>query len=102
MDSQQLHDVVKNSVFDAAAALDITFPTWENNVDLNELNIRCIKRCILGQLYGSWGKTPYRRFPHMSGFNADSVGQLGARYEITDLYHQFWKKEINHRIRNAK
>lgn len=48
-------------------------PNWEDRVDLDRLNIRDPKLCVLGQLMGSWGRGVEAldiRYSGRYGFNA--------------------------------
>jgi len=44
-----------NNVSAAALILDTDYPGWENNINIPVLDINDCTKCILGQLYSSYG-----------------------------------------------
>lgn len=47
------------SVLAAALILDAALPGWHNRIDLSKFDINHNSNCVLGQLFGSYGKGFY-------------------------------------------
>ena len=48
-------EVSATSAARGAAYLDNRRPGWHNEIDVDNLDLRSLDACVLGQLYGDWG-----------------------------------------------
>lgn len=78
-----------------SAWLDRNLPGWRDDIDLALLDLKFGTRCIIGQLYGSWGRGmmligrrttgEFYTWSQQHGFYGDDYPRLTAewRYVIT-------------------
>ena len=87
--------------------LDQHDPGWENRIDIPELDLDHMEKCIIGQLYGDFCNIFY---PHMwkgdgpqmpPGFRKDATGrlwELGFAFKLrepdTDEFKEEWRRAI--------
>lgn len=76
-----------NNLVQAALKLDELYPGWENQIDLDQLDMMDPSCCILGQLYGDWEQGQHalvdEGFPWVGG--------------IFSTYKEQWTNEIQRR-----
>ena len=87
-----------------AALLDEWMPGWAERIELEELDLGSPRRCVLGQLYGGYGRgldllrsgerfTAYPEWSRAHGFTANAVeGDTFA--ELTAA----WRGEVAARV----
>lgn len=47
-------EIIKNRINNGVIYLNSVYPGWYNKIDLENINIRSLSVCILGQLYGNY------------------------------------------------
>ena len=78
----------------AAKDLDKAIPGWAKKIDLEILNMNDLQMCVLGQLFGRWGKAP-NSFKDIECF----CGELDGNSKTLRLFSRFWRNEITKRIK---
>lgn len=78
----------RRNVLSAISVLDEKRPGWENEIDLDRLDVADPKHCILGQLYGGFAKGLLK-------LKVVDLGNIanGFAGDKTDI----WLEEINKR-----
>ena len=51
---QNIKDVLDGNIIKGIALLDIHVPNWREKVNTNEIDMDSAKRCVIGQVYGSY------------------------------------------------
>lgn len=78
------------SIEEAAVILDREKPGWEKKVDSTKLNMRGVRECILGQVFGNYDTAMSNLF-NMGDKSADNIFGYMASTEK-------WTEEINKRL----
>lgn len=92
---------VRNKVRKGADVLDDINPGWFNEVNVKELEMASCERCILGQIFESYGCgmsniTSEGLDPHVMGF--DVCGDsMSLRCNSYGILADFWIEEIEDR-----
>lgn len=63
---------IEGAVRAGAAFLDLQLPGWQKQINLSTLDLQSMTRCILGQLYGTYGRGTIDL-----GLRDDLAAQLG-------------------------
>lgn len=83
----------EEKIHDAALNLDIVKPGWENEIDIDNLNMNECTECILGQLYGNaYNDDVRRRFNIIDWASSAFTWDTEAE----------WIAEINKRIQRKQ
>lgn len=84
-------------VAEAATRLDARGPAdWFDRIDLDDLDVASVSRCVLGQVYESFSVGMSALYPatEIRGRSAMAFGMASA-----DLFNRAWTAEINSRRR---
>ena len=87
---------IRRLVRNGAEFLDLAVPSWAERIRLTKLNMMDVKRCILGQLFGS-----YREGTEELG---DGDWDWGFQHGFSPttnfepVYRERWTEEINERL----
>jgi hypothetical protein len=103
-------NIIEARVMAGAAFLDARIPAWAGKLDIDRLNIRDYKSCVLGQLYGG----SYSRGADELGLSDTATIQLGFAVSGDDDDHDHetdeseyplltaeWKRVVTARCANA-
>jgi len=47
----QTRDPVRDAVTNGADWLDVVYPEWVEHINLDSLELRCLDKCVLGQIF---------------------------------------------------
>lgn len=82
-------DTVAERVALGVALLDEKCPDWVNRIDLSRLDIASCNRCILGQLFGDFG----RGYEPLDIWTAEPYGFM-PEYEQIEAMQAEWVRVI--------
>jgi len=87
---------IQTRVKKAAKLLDVKRPGWYKQIKCDELDVICYYRCVLAQLYGSFGAAP-AYLKRLAAF----CGGLTAFCDMPTVedYQKAWVKEIQKRTK---
>lgn len=101
MDSTHITDSMEKKVEKGAEFLDDIRPGWEDEIDIESLDMGYCRICILGQLYGTFGKGVINAMPGKDGKPEEAV-HYG--FDILNSYEEnysdlgfYWIQEIKQR-----
>lgn len=88
---------IRTRVRKAALKLDKVHPDWWIKINVHVLNLGSASKCVLGQLYGSWGEGGSYDLAdgkHGKAFGKNLTSILEGK---TKKYTEAWLKEIEYR-----
>lgn len=103
---------IKDEVKWGAAVLDQAIPGWYNHIDLDQLDMMSMTKCVFGQLgnlpevkayvarrYGSWTASEYYQFTNTQNYVMAQTGELLTVYSalLGPLGRGSWVNAIKER-----
>jgi hypothetical protein len=88
---------VKERVARGVALLDERVPGWRKRIDLSAFNFESLECCVLGQLYGGWGRGVRALFNAYDGTAAKLHGfdsAAGMVREEMPQFHDEWVRVL--------